>query len=115
FVRVVARPPRRAFFVGPPWTTCDDVAGGQSLATGRQHAPSSPTVSIVLRIVFSIVRHCFCAGGFSVAVARPCIVIGAHFPLQIDCILVWSPLPSDNTQPACRARSNARLAVSRPP
>jgi hypothetical protein len=52
----------------------------------RQHAPGFPTVSIVLRIVFSIVLHCFCAGGFSLAIARPCIVIGAHFPLQIDCI-----------------------------
>jgi hypothetical protein len=57
----------------------------------RQHAPGFPTVSIVLRIVFSIARHCSCAGGFSLAVARPCIVIGAHFPLQIDCILPGGP------------------------
>ena len=53
----------------------------------RQHAPGCPPVSIVLRIVFSIVIHCSCAGGFSLAVARTCIVVGANFPLQIDCIL----------------------------
>jgi hypothetical protein len=47
----------------------------------RRRAPGSPTVSIVLRIVFSIVSHCYCAGGFSIAVAMAYIVIGAHFPL----------------------------------
>jgi hypothetical protein len=51
----------------------------------RQHAPEFPTVSIALRIVFSIVfsiaRHCSCAGGFSFARARPYIVIGVAFPL----------------------------------
>jgi hypothetical protein len=36
---------------------------------------------IVLRIVFSIVRHCFCVGGFSVVCARPYIVIGGGAPL----------------------------------
>jgi hypothetical protein len=46
-----------------------------------------PLLRIVFFIVFFIVLHYFCAGGFSLAVARPCIVIGAHFPLQIDCIL----------------------------
>jgi hypothetical protein len=46
--------------------------------TGRRSARRSPTVSIVLRIVFSIASHCCCAGGFSLARARPCIVIGAH-------------------------------------
>jgi hypothetical protein len=44
--------------------------------------------SIVLRIVFSIASHCSCAGGFSLVVARACIVIGVDFPLQIDCILL---------------------------
>jgi hypothetical protein len=39
------------------------------------------TVPIALRIVFSIVRHCSRAGGFSVGLARACIVIGAHIPL----------------------------------
>src|SRR5690348_16862998 len=56
----------------------------------RQHAPGCPPVSIVLRIVFfivfSIVIHCSCAGGFSLAVARTCIVIPSLFPLQIACI-----------------------------
>jgi hypothetical protein len=54
----------------------------------RRQAPGRPTVSIVLRIVFSIVLHCSCAGGFSLAIAMPCIVIGAHFSLQIDCIFL---------------------------
>jgi hypothetical protein len=31
--------------------------------------------------LFFPVRHCFCAGGFSLVVARPCIVIGALFLL----------------------------------
>ena len=57
----------------------------------RQHAPGCPPVSIVLRPVFFScffpVIHCSCAGGFSLAVARTCIVVGANFPLQIDCIL----------------------------
>jgi len=35
---------------------------------------------IVLHCFF-IVSHCSCAGGFSQACARPCIEIGAHFPL----------------------------------
>jgi hypothetical protein len=43
---------------------------------------------MVLRIVFSIGRHCSCAGGISPACARTCIVIGVNFPLQIDCIFV---------------------------
>jgi hypothetical protein len=59
----------------------DDVGGGQSLTTGRQHAPGCPPVSTVLRIVFSLFAPVSCAGGFSLAVATPCIVIGAHFPL----------------------------------
>jgi hypothetical protein len=53
--------------------------------------PGCPTVSIALRIVFSIARHCSWHRGFSLAVARPCIKIAAHFPLQIDCIL-FAPL-----------------------
>src|SRR5262249_45149364 len=53
-----------------------------------------PPVSVAVRIVFSIARHCSCAVGFSLAVARPRIVIGAHFPLQIDCIWFAAPLPS---------------------
>src|SRR5882672_4626031 len=61
----------------------------------RQHAPGFPTVSIVLRIVFSIVRHCSCAGGFSLAVARPCIVIPVAFPIADRLYLVCSPLPSE--------------------
>jgi hypothetical protein len=40
-----------------------------------------PTVSIALRIVFSIVRHCSWHRGFSLAVATPCIVIPAAFPI----------------------------------
>jgi hypothetical protein len=48
--------------------------------------PDFRLFSIALRIVFSIACHCSCAGGFSQACAKPCIVIGAHFPLQIDCI-----------------------------
>jgi hypothetical protein len=32
----------------------DDVGGGQSLTSGRQHEPGFPTVSTVLRIVFSL-------------------------------------------------------------
>jgi hypothetical protein len=51
------------------------------------HAPGSPTVSIVLRIVFPLFAIVPAPAAFSLAVARPCIVIGAHFPLQIDCIL----------------------------
>jgi hypothetical protein len=51
----------------------------------RQHAPGFPTVSFALRIVisivFSIVRHCSCADGVSLAVARPYIVISLAFPL----------------------------------
>src|SRR5262249_53782397 len=35
----------------------------------------------VLRVVFSIVFHCSCAGGLSLAVSRPCPLIGAYFPL----------------------------------
>ena len=45
-----------------------------------------PTVSIVLRIVIFVVFHCSCTSGFSLACARPCIVIGVDWPLQIDCI-----------------------------
>src|SRR5262249_17376970 len=47
----------------------------------RQHVPGFPTVSIVLPIVFSVARHCSCAGGFSPAVARSCIVIPVAFPI----------------------------------
>src|SRR5215813_1435554 len=43
--------------------------------------PDFPTVPIALRIAFFIVRHCSCASGISAACAKPCIVIGAHFPL----------------------------------
>jgi hypothetical protein len=68
----------------PHATTSEDLNRSQPDASTR---PDFPLVSIVLRIVFSIVFHCCCASGFSVAVARACIVIGAHFPLQIDCIL----------------------------
>jgi hypothetical protein len=48
--------------------------------------PDFRLFSIVLRIVLFIACNCSCAGGFSQARAKPCIVIGAHFPLQIDCI-----------------------------
>jgi hypothetical protein len=48
---------------------------------------------IALHIVFSIARRCSWHRGFSLAVARPCIVIDAHFPLQIDCILPGTPHP----------------------
>jgi len=64
----------------PQWRSGACICASRTLAcldavtTGRQHARGFPTVSIVLRIVFSIVRHCYCAGGFSLAVARPCIV-----------------------------------------
>jgi hypothetical protein len=59
--------------------------GRRAVVQGR--APF-PTVPMALRIVFSIACHCSCADGFSLARARPCIVIGAHFPLQIDCIFL---------------------------
>jgi len=45
-------------------------------------------VSIARRIVFSIVFHCSCAGGFFVALSGRYIVIRVAFPLQIDCILL---------------------------
>jgi len=35
----------------------------------------------LLSIVFAIVIHCFCADGFSLARAMPCIVIGGNSPL----------------------------------
>src|SRR5215831_1459621 len=68
---------------------CDDRAQAPATVAGRLHVryshtrpgawtPGWPTVPIDLRIV---VFHCSCAGGFSLARARPCIVIGAHFPL----------------------------------
>jgi hypothetical protein len=47
----------------------------------RQRAPGFPTVSIVLRIVFFLLFPVSCAGGFSLAVARPCIVIPVVFSL----------------------------------
>jgi hypothetical protein len=46
-----------------------------------ERSPGFPIVSIVLRIVFSIVPHCSCASGFSLASSRPCIVFGVNFPL----------------------------------
>jgi hypothetical protein len=63
----------------------------------RQHAPGFPTVSIVLRIVFFIVIHCSCAGRFSLAVARPCIVNPVVFPLQIACIFL-QPLSEEKSK-----------------
>ena len=60
------------------------VAGLPAPQPDVDHAPGFPIVSIVLRIVF----HCSCAGGVSPALAMACIVIGANFPLQIDCIFV---------------------------
>src|ERR1700722_1563768 len=48
--------------------------------SARYRAPIR-IVSIVLRIVLFIVSHCSCAGGFFVALSRPCIVIGGNFPL----------------------------------
>ena len=69
-----------------PALRCCAVALSSCVQPDVSTRPDFPTVPIVLRIVFSIVLHCSCAGGFSLAVARPCIVIGAHFPLQIDCI-----------------------------
>ncbi len=47
----------------------------------RRQALGFPTVSIVLRIVFSIVPIVLAVGGYSLAVARTSIVIGGHFPL----------------------------------
>jgi hypothetical protein len=51
----------------------------------RQHAPEFPTVSIALRIVFSIVFPLFAIvpapAGFSLAVAKPCIVIPVAFAI----------------------------------
>jgi hypothetical protein len=46
----------------------------------------SSLFSMALAHCFFIVLHCSYAGGFFLARARPYIVIGAHFPLQIDCI-----------------------------
>jgi hypothetical protein len=40
-----------------------------------------PVFFIVLRIVFSIVFHCSCAGVFFDALSMACIVIGVDFPL----------------------------------
>src|SRR5215468_10759998 len=60
----------------------------------RQHAPEFPTVSIApLRIVFSISRHCSCAGDFSLDDARLCIVIPVAFPIADRLYLLCSPLP----------------------
>jgi len=71
----------------PPWTTRDHVSGYFRL------------FRLFCALFFFIACHCFCAGGFSLARARPCIVIRAHFPLQIDCIFpekfsvgVWAAL-----------------------
>src|SRR5580704_11585298 len=36
---------------------------------------------LLCAFVFSIVSHCSCAGGISLAGARPCIVIAVNFPL----------------------------------
>src|SRR5262249_37518141 len=41
---------------------------------GRMHTPGCP-------LVFYKLRPCFRASGLSLAIARPCLVIGAHFPL----------------------------------
>jgi hypothetical protein len=64
--------------------------------------------SIVLRIVFFIDTHCSCASGFSLARTMTCIVIGAHFPLQIDCILFLQCAEPDGTQ--CRGSAAASHA-----
>jgi hypothetical protein len=61
----------------------NDCACGRRVS--RTRSTRSTTVSIVRRIVLSIVFfivfRCSCAGGFSLALARPCIVIGGYFPL----------------------------------
>jgi hypothetical protein len=49
--------------------------------TGRRHASGFFIASIVLRIVFSIVSHCSCAGGFLLVLSRRCIVFRISFPI----------------------------------
>jgi len=71
------------------------------------------TVSIVLRIVFSIACHCSCAGGFSLVPARPYIVIGVDFPLQIDCILLGGSERADVG--SSRREADAAVAATASP
>jgi len=50
-----------------------------AVTTGRQPSRGFLVVSIDRRIVCPIAFHCSCAGSFSVAHARPCIVIAGAF------------------------------------
>jgi hypothetical protein len=73
---------------------------------------SQSIVPIVERIVFFIVSHCSCAGGFFAALSKPCIVNDAHFPLQIDCILLGAPPGAPAGRPGGWAgeRRNGKMA-----
>jgi hypothetical protein len=77
---------RNASDISDALPAMDGPLGSQAVHNLRGYRAPIRIVFIVFRIVLCIVSHCSCAGGFLVALSKPCIVIGGNFPLQTDCI-----------------------------
>src|ERR1700674_1793033 len=67
---------------------------------GRSTCPDFRLFPIALRIVFSMARHCYLAGGFSLALARHYIVIGVTFSIADRLYFVRSLRPRRASQGA---------------